>query len=176
MFRSSNAFALTPFLVLFCAAFLALAPEPVRAADADSAPDSHLAAAIAVVAAADLTAPAMKMIDKMIPEVSARVHRQNPDLDETTVKTFLDEVQQQMTSSEDAYATLLAKVYERHFSEDELRALAQFYRSDIGKKYVSESPDMVGEIQRAGIAWVRAAIAKATQSAGTHFKDKGLNL
>jgi hypothetical protein len=168
MFRSPFAFALV--LVVFSAASAA-------AQSASEAPaDSHLAAAIDVVNAADIAAPALKLIDRMIPEISARVHSQNPNIDEGTVKAFLDDVQVEMSGSVDEYTRLLALVYEKHFSEDELRALAQFYRSDIGKKYITETPGMVSEIQNAGVAWVGAAVAKATQSAAAHFKDKGLNL
>ena len=48
---------------------------------------------------------------------------------------------------------ILAAVYDRHFTADELRQLLAFYRSPIGRKMLSEQPGILRESMAAGQQW-----------------------
>ena len=46
-------------------------------------------------------------------------------------------------------ANRLVAIYDKHFSEDEIRSLLQFYSSPVGKKAAAEWPAMMKELQAA---------------------------
>ena len=48
---------------------------------------------------------------------------------------------------------VLAAVYDRHFTVDELRQLLAFYRSPIGRKMLDEQPGILRESFAAGQQW-----------------------
>jgi hypothetical protein len=45
------------------------------------------------------------------------------------------------------------KVYARHYSVDELKGLAQFYASPLGKKLLAETPAITSEMMSATVRW-----------------------
>ncbi len=53
----------------------------------------------------------------------------------------------------EALITLIVPVYDRHFSDDEIKQLTTFYETPIGKKAVAALPEVVAESQQSGKAW-----------------------
>ena len=62
----------------------------------------------------------------------------------------------------------LASVYDKHFTEDEIKGLLQFYGSPLGQKVAAEMPKISREIQAA----TRAASNKAAKEALAELKQK----
>jgi hypothetical protein len=44
-------------------------------------------------------------------------------------------------------------VYDKYFSDDEIKGLIQFYRTPLGQKAITVLPKVVGELQKAGGDW-----------------------
>jgi hypothetical protein len=48
---------------------------------------------------------------------------------------------------------LIVPVYDRHFSDDEIKQLISFYQTPVGKKAIAELPQVLAESQRIGSEW-----------------------
>jgi uncharacterized protein len=59
----------------------------------------------------------------------------------------------------DDVTSQLAAIYDRHFTEDDIKALLQFYGSPLGQKYAAEMPKISAEVQAANRA-VSTRVAK----------------
>ena len=62
----------------------------------------------------------------------------------------------------------LASIYDKHFTEDEIKGLLQFYGSPLGQKVAAEMPKISREIQAA----TRAASNKAAKEALAELKQQ----
>jgi uncharacterized protein len=62
----------------------------------------------------------------------------------------------------------LVFVYDKHYSDDEIKGLLQFYGSPLGQKVAAEGPKISREIQE----FSRAAAAKAVKDALQQAKDE----
>ena len=60
----------------------------------------------------------------------------------------------------------LMRVYDRHYSDEEIKGLLQFYGSPLGQKVAAEAPKIARETQAA----VRAASGKAAKEALAEVK------
>src|SRR5712692_1474621 len=61
----------------------------------------------------------------------------------------------------DAVTTQLVGIYDKHFTEDEIKGLLQFYGSPLGQKVAAEMPKITRELQAA----TRAASTRAAKDA-----------
>ena len=66
-------------------------------------------------------------------------------------------------ATQESLVDLVVPIYDRHFSDEEVKQLIAFYESPIGKKAVSELPQIVTESQQAGGAWGRDLGRKCMQ-------------
>src|SRR6267142_1234396 len=62
----------------------------------------------------------------------------------------------------------LARIYDKHFTEDEIKGLLQFYGSPLGQKVAAEMPKIGREIQAA----TRAASNKSAKEALAELKQQ----
>lgn len=74
------------------------------------------------------------------------------------VDTFLQKFQAQITPQ--AFTDLTVPIYEKHFSDEEIRGLIQFYESPLGKKMTGELPAIVEESSAAGRVWASQIVQK----------------
>ena len=164
--------------VLFAvvAVLTVLSGVPVRAADAVDAPDSHLASALNLLKATNAKANMAAMIDSLTPVVLGQIRAQHPTLSDAAVQQFAAAFQEEMTASLDDFMKITARIYEQHFTEDELRRLTAFYDTDVGKKYISNVPSIIKESVPIGAAWGREAGARAAQRAAERLRANGVNL
>lgn len=63
------------------------------------------------------------------------------------VNAFVGEYQKQFNPNE--VTSQFVTVYNKHFTDDEIRGLLQFYGSPLGQRYASEMPKITAEIQAA---------------------------
>ena len=63
------------------------------------------------------------------------------------VNAFVGEYQEQFKPNE--ITSQFVTVYNKHFTDDEIRGLLQFYGSPLGQRYASEMPKITAEIQAA---------------------------
>ena len=68
----------------------------------------------------------------------------------------------------DAVTEQLVSVYDKHYTDDEIRGLLQFYGSPLGQKVAAESPKISRELQEA----IRKTSAKAAKEALQEAKQE----
>ena len=67
------------------------------------------------------------------------------------IELFFQKFRSQATA--ESLIVLILPVYDRHFSDDELRQLIAFYQTPIGKKSAQVLPQVMSEAQQAGAEW-----------------------
>ena len=72
----------------------------------------------------------------------------------------------------DAVTTQLVRIYDKHFSEDEIKDLLEFYGSPTGQKVAAEMPKVTREVQMA----VRSASGQAARQAWQDLRAENPNL
>jgi uncharacterized protein len=160
----------------FAASTVALADPPAPPAAAAQTADSHLAAAIDLLDAQNAKANMTTMVHLLMSGVESSVRQSHPGASDEKLKLFNEAFEEEITNSTDDLLKLQAKIYAEHFSEDELRQLAAFYRSDLGKKYISELPVIMKETVPLGVQWGQMIAPRAINRAMARLKKEGVSL
>ncbi|MDR3528114.1 MAG: DUF2059 domain-containing protein [Rhizomicrobium sp.] len=162
---------------LFAAlAFSALIVSPCLADDAAPKIDSHLAAALDVLEASNAQQNVLAMVDALTPIMLGQVKKQHPDANEKVIVAFQGAFHDEMVASTGELMKMQAAIYAEHFSEADLKALAAFYRSEAGKRFVAEQPAMMKEITPVASAWGMQTAQRAIQRATEKLQKEGLKL
>jgi len=90
----------------------------------------------------------------------------NNEKGQAFVNAFVDSYQKKFDADE--ITNQLAGIYDRHYSEEEIKGLLQFYGSPLGQKVAAEMPKISRELQ----ALNRAAGAKASREALQALKEQ----
>lgn len=144
------------------------------AEDKPAAPDTHLAAALDLEAAVNAKANGVLIIRSMVPMLMSQERTARPDLSDDTAKALEQAITQEFEANIEALLQQEAVIYAKHFNESELHTLAAFYRSDIGKKYVSEMPGIMTELIPLAQAWAREVAPLAIERARKKLAAKGM--
>lgn len=67
-----------------------------------------------------------------------------------------DDMEKEMIKEMDDLYEKIAIIYDKHFTEDELKEIIAFYESPIGKKMVKEMPELMKESMEVGRIWGEA--------------------
>lgn len=90
----------------------------------------------------------------------------NNDKGQAFVNAFADSYQRKFDV--DQVTNQLVEFYDKHFTDDEIKGLLQFYGSPLGQKVAAEMPKINRETQGA----IRAANTKAAKDALTELKQQ----
>ncbi len=161
-----------------CAALLAgmLLSGAVLAQDKPAPTDSHLAAAVDMLQAMNAQRTFMAVIDSMSQVIIGQVKQQHSDADDKSLNAFKAAFAEEMQKESADLMKMQAAVYAEHFSESDLKALAQFYRSDVGKRFIDEQPAIIKEISPLAMKWGMAAGRRAAEHAMEKLKQEGITL
>jgi uncharacterized protein len=86
----------------------------------------------------------------------------NTDKGEAFVNAFLAAYQKNLDQNQ--INNQLVAIYDKHFSEDDIKGLLQFYGSPVGQKVAAEMPKVVREIQGVSRAASNHAAKEAMQT------------
>ena len=148
----------------------------------DSAPPTGQPGPAQIDAAMDLlkannsAANMQAMLDAVLPLEAAEIRREHPNASDETVKQLLKIVNDAIVSHTDDLIRLYAIGYARRFSVEEMKALADFYRSDVGQKYLKELPALMKEITPVGIAYLKGAVTREMENAIAKLRDQGVKI
>ncbi|HEV7252408.1 MAG TPA: DUF2059 domain-containing protein [Mesorhizobium sp.] len=151
---------LVPALMMACA--VAWTAVPARSQEVS---ESHLQAARAAVSAIRAT----EAFDAILPNAGAALKNQliqkNPDLEALIVAT-VDEKTLALVPRRGDLEREAALAYARVFNEDELNAIAEFYKSPAGLKLLSDGALVTREVGRAAEIWQRGIARDLAQAVG----------
>jgi hypothetical protein len=153
---------LLPLLLVLPPAVTAQTAAP-QTADADAPSESHIAAALDLLKANDAVGNIQAMLDVLTPIESRRIKREQPNLDDATVTLIMQKMRDAIVSRQDEMLRIYAIEYARHFTEQELRDLAGFYRSDLGQKYITSVPTLMKETAPVITQWMVGVAAQVQQ-------------
>jgi hypothetical protein len=71
---------------------------------------------------------------------------------------------------------LVAKIYAQHFTEPELKEIAAFYRTPVGKKMLSQEPIAIDESLKAAQDWANQFSDVVLERIRAEMKKKGYSL
>lgn len=86
---------------------------------------------------------------------------------------FWDRFQARAHARQDELEAMIAAVYDRHFTTDELRQLLAFYDTPVGKKLLTTLPTIVQESMAAGREWggrLGAAVGQELTAEGVRLE------
>ncbi|MFB6351962.1 MAG: DUF2059 domain-containing protein [Bradymonadaceae bacterium] len=75
--------------------------------------------------------------------------RSYPDVPDKFWAEFEDEL------SEDAFISIIVPIYEKQFTHEDVKKLIEFYKTDVGQKYVEKLPTLTEKSMQAGRNWGR---------------------
>ena len=148
----------------------------VPAAAQQQPADSHFTAALDFMDATNAKTNMLAAMDAMIPLALNQVRAQHPNANSNALQQFQTAFREELMGDMDRLIGASARMYEEHFTESELHSLTEFYRSDIGRKYVASVPVILKESMAIGAAWGRDAGARAAQRAVQRLHDNGVEL
>lgn len=171
--------------VLLMTGMLALcAPAPIRAQDAqqpaatppasDVAPD-RLAAARDLLQATNTEAQFSTVIPLMFSQLKQSIPPSGPKMQQELDQVF-DEVQKQFIERRGEVLDQIAILYARKFSAEEMKALADFYRSPIAQKFVAAIPELTAEAMKIGNVWGRQIAVDAERKVREEMRRRGFDL
>jgi uncharacterized protein len=139
-------------LVSFAAAsFLALGLYASPASAQNSFSESHIEASRTVVTSSGM----VRTFDLVLPEVQEAMRRQfvtQPALARDLNEVFVV-LEPEMELQRRAMINRAARAIAERLSEEELRAIGEFFNSPAGKRYVETQPIVLDDIIRAMSAW-----------------------
>lgn len=72
-------------------------------------------------------------------------------------------------TSLDDLVTILAPIYQKHLTKDDVNKIIEFYQTPVGKKYASKTPMIMQESMQAGQQWGMQLGTKVAEK----LKEKG---
>jgi len=136
-----------------------------KAAPIDPAKDADIRALLELVGARDQVQESVNFTAEQyrekllatVPNTDGGHNFVNAVISDYEKKFDVDQVSEQLVS-----------VYDKHYSDDEIKGLLQFYGSPLGQKVAAEAPKISREIQE----FSRAAASKAVKDALQQAKDE----
>jgi hypothetical protein len=97
----------------------------------------------------------------------------NSDKGQAFVNTVISDYEKRFDV--DQVAEQLVTIYDKHYTDDEIKGLLQFYGSPLGQKVAAESPRISREIQEASRVTANKAVREALQQAKEDNPGVGQN-
>jgi len=90
-------------------------------------------------------------------------------------KALMDEYKQKAVArmNADDLINLIVPIYDKHFSQDDIKNLIDFYQSPLGKRLLEVTPEITREMMAAGMKWgqgIADAVAKEIEQEHPELK------
>jgi uncharacterized protein len=138
---------------------------PKAGASIDPIKEADIRALLELVGARDQVQDSVKQIAEQYREKLLAAVPDN-EKGQAFVNTTINEYEKRYNV--DKVTEQLATLYDKHYTDDEIRGLLQFYGSPLGQKVAAESPKIFREVQET----TRAEAAKAVRDALQQAKQK----
>ncbi len=131
---------------------------------ADTPPESRIEAATDLLRATHAAENVGALLDTLMPLQKAQLRRAVPGLSDEAAEALLLKVREAILARQGEMLRLYGIEYAQHFSEQELRDLAAFYRSEVGKKYIALVPVLLKESVPLMTRWLLGVIVQEEQN------------
>jgi uncharacterized protein len=135
----------------------------------------RLAAARDLLQATNTDAQFATVIPMMFSQLKQAIPPSGPKMQEELDKVF-DEIQKQFIDRRSEVLDQIAMLYARRFSAEEMKALAEFYRSPLAQKFITAIPELTGEAMKIGNTWGREIAMDAERKVREEMRRRGFEL
>jgi len=161
--------ALTLIVVLAASLFAA---APVRA---QSVPPDSLAAARELVVAMRLTDQVKTIFPMLMKSLKPVVTQNRPEV-EKDFDAIMPVMIDSALARTNELVDLMAAVYARNFTVQELRDITSFYRTPTGQKLLEKMPTVMPEAMTAGQQFARSIVGDMQQRMIEELRKRGHNI
>jgi hypothetical protein len=148
---------------------------PAAAPSADGVEPDRLAAARDLLQATNTEAQFATVIPMMFSQLKQSIPPSGPKMQEELDQVF-DEVQKQFIERRREVLDQIAILYARKFSAEEMKTLADFYRSPIAQKFVTAIPELTADAMKIGNVWGRQIAMDAERKVRDEMRRRGFDL
>jgi uncharacterized protein len=148
------------------------ATPPIASGDIDPA---RLKAARDLLEATNTDAQFAAVVPLMFKQMRQSLPAQGPKEQEQVNQVF-DEIQKQFLERRSEVLDQIARLYASRFSPEEMNALAEFYRSPIGRKFIVAMPELAAAAMQLGNAWGQQIGREAEQKIRDELQRRGVKL
>ena len=120
-----------------------------------------------------------QMSQFFVTEMTKSIKTARPDIPEEMFKVLAEEVNGVINGAmkqKEGFVDLVIPVYDKYYSDADIKALIKFYQSDIGKKTIKVMPNLIGESMKIGQAWGQKLGPVIEERVMKRFKEKGFDL
>ena len=145
----------------------------IYSASAQEVTEEHLKAARAAVAASASTTA----LDNILPEVGERAKQQlitnRPD-EADKISAIVDEATIALAARRRDLEDEVARIYANVFSEEELKTIEEFYKTEAGQKLIRETPVIARSMDQAARVWTNGMQRDLSADVAKRLKEAGL--
>jgi hypothetical protein len=134
-----------------------------------------LDAARQLLVATNTDAQFTTIIPLMFRQMRQSLPAQGPQ-QQNEVNQVFDEIQKQFLDRRGEILDQIARLYAAKFTAEEMNALAEFYRSPIGQKFIAAMPELAADAMRLGTAWGQQIGREAEQKIREELQKRGVKL
>jgi hypothetical protein len=135
----------------------------------------RLAAARDLLQATNTEAQFSTVIPMMFGQLKQSIPPSGPKMQEELDKVFA-EIQTQFIERRTEVLDQIAILYAQKFTAEEMKALADFYRSPIGQKFIAAVPELTAEAMKMGNIWGRRIAMDAERKVREEMRRRGFEL
>lgn len=163
-------------ILISFALVLACWTQSVVADPVANSADARTSLAMEILTVTDAKQRLMTMVDLMEPSMLKLIGEAHPSLSEKALDALRVALHEEMQAGLNDLMGQLAQIYVRHFTDDEMRTVLAFYRTDTGKKLLAEMPAITKESAALGAAWGQQVGVAAGQRALARLKSEGYKI
>jgi len=161
---------LLPFLCLT----VLLEPQTTSAQTIDESFRSDIQKLLEVTGAARMGSQAASLVTGQILASMKRAQPQIPDRALEVAKQVLDAEFARAFAEPNGLTQQLVLIYAKHFTDDDVRGLLNFYSSDLGKKTIAMMPVVFQESAAAGQQWTERQMPAIRAVLESRLRAEGL--
>lgn len=170
--RIVNVGALSRGAILAMGCFCALAVT-VRAED--TIPPEYRKTAQELFTITKVESLSLQMVDTLMGQLLPAFNQVNPGKESDVSEILREEFTLAFAGMMPKFTEEMLKIYYKHFDQQDLIAMLDFYKSPIGKKFIDRMPLITQDSMNAGIAMGRQVAAAALLNCVRRMQEKGLN-
>lgn len=130
---------------------------------------SHIDAAKAAIASTGTSTPLDNILPVMAERAKAQLISSRPDMS-SAISDIVDEATIELAPRRGDLENEVAMIYSKVFTEEQLKAIAEFYLSEAGKKLLAEAPLIERQIKQASSTWGAGVQRDLSQAIGKKLK------
>ena len=158
-------------IAVCCAA--ALCANPVFAQDLTPEKKADIQKLMEVTGAQAL---GQQMSDQIMLQIANSIRARNPRVPQRTLDIVREEVSAIIKDNLPAFTEMVMPAYHKHFTHDDIKALLQFYSTDLGQRLIRTTPGLMMDSMRAGGEWAKSLQPELERRLKRRLQQEGIEL